>query len=109
MTHFLPKRLLPAATLIAASFFIADALAHVVVPVVAHAVAVRPVAFDVLQAEIDDCRLRSGRTHDECADEVEGKALIRQAESLAELEATQGSDRNASGRAQGATPESRLQ
>jgi hypothetical protein len=64
------------------ALFLATAVAHVVVvPPAAHA---HPAGFGVLQAEIHACMATSGRGHDDCLDEIEGKALIQRAEWLAE-------------------------
>ena len=65
-----------AATLLAASFSLFCAVPRIVAPVVA--AHVEP--FDVVEAEIQACRSRGGRSHAQCEAEVEGKALIRDAE-----------------------------
>ncbi len=67
---------------VAGVFFLVTAVAHVVVvppPATSH-----PAGFGVLQAEVHACMARSGRGHDECLDEIEGKALIQRAEWLAQ-------------------------
>ena len=65
-----------AAMLLAASFSLFSAVPRLVAPVVA--AHVEP--FDVVEAEIQACRSRGGRSHAQCEAEVEGKALIRDAE-----------------------------
>jgi hypothetical protein len=47
---------------------------------VAAAAAVRAAPFDVVEAEIQACRQRTGRDYAACEAETEGKALIREAE-----------------------------
>ena len=65
-----------AATLLVASFSLFSAVPRVVVPVVAAHAA----PFDVVEAEIQVCQSRGGRGYAQCEAEVEGKALIRDAE-----------------------------
>lgn len=88
-----PRHLLPAATLLAATFFLVSAVPHVVAPVVAPIAArsaAHPSGFDVVRAEIRLCEASGERTRDECIDEVEAKALIQHAEQLADAEARRG-------------------
>ena len=91
MTSFNARSALSAAAAVAAASFLVTAMAHVVVvpsPAPAH-----PSGFGVLQAEVHACMASSGRSHDECLDEIEGKALIQRAEWLAQIEERQGVQR----------------
>jgi hypothetical protein len=84
-----PRSALPFAAAMAGAFFLATAVAHVVV--VRAPLSPHPAGFNVLQAEIHACVAAGGRTHDECLDEIEGKALIQDAEQAAQGEERQGS------------------
>ena len=77
-----------AAAAIAGVFFLVTAMAHVVV--VPSRMPAHPTGFGVLQAEIHACMAGSARSHDDCLDEIEGKALIQRAEWLASAGARQG-------------------
>ena len=83
-----PRHLIPAAALFAATFFLVSAVPHVVAPVVAPAAHLS--SFDVVRAEIHLCETSGERSHDECIDEVEAKALIQHAEQLAQAEGRRG-------------------
>ena len=79
----LPGSLLSAATLVAASCFLAGALSSATLPATpAHRLAT-PVAA---QSEIEACERAGVRSHAACVGEAEGKALIRHAEWIAALE-----------------------
>ena len=65
-----------AATSLAASFLLLSAVPRMVVPVVA----AHGAPFDVFEAEVQACRSRGGRSDAQCDAEVEGKALVRDAE-----------------------------
>ena len=71
-----------AAAATAGVFFLVTAVAHVVV--VPARMPVHPTGFGVLQAEIHACMAGGARSHDDCLDEIEGKALIQRAERLAQ-------------------------
>ena len=86
MTRSKTSSALPAwpvmAAAVAGVFFLVTAVARVVVvpaPAPGH-----PAGFGVMLAEIRACMARSGRSHDDCLDEIEGKALIQRAEWLAQ-------------------------
>ena len=86
-----PRSALPIAASIVGAFFLATAVAHVVVvraPLPPH-----PTGFHLMLAEIHACVAAGGRTHDECLDEIEGKALIQDAEQMARSEERQGAAR----------------
>jgi hypothetical protein len=90
MNFLAPKNLLPAVALIVAMFFIVSAVPHVTPsgPAAAHRH-----GFRILMAEVRACEARGERSHDECVDEAQGKALIRRAEWMTRLEAQQGAVR----------------
>jgi len=74
--------LLPAATLVAAAFFLASALSSASLPT-------PPLAHPALEAapvEVEACERAGARSHTDCVSEAEGKALIRHAEWVAALE-----------------------
>ena len=73
------RNVLPVVTSIVATLFLATATPHDLVPVTDGAAASPP----LLRAEVQDC-MAAGRDADACLDEVEGKALIVRAESLAD-------------------------
>jgi hypothetical protein len=86
--------LLPAATLVAAAFFLAGALSSASLPRPAPA---HP-ALEVAPVEIEACERAGARSHVDCVSEAEGKALIRHAEWVAALEeSTQDGAGDASG------------
>jgi hypothetical protein len=77
--------LLPAATLVAAAFFLFGALSSASV----HApTPVRTALLDPAPVEIAACERARVRSHSDCVSEAEGKALIRHAEWVAALEET---------------------
>jgi len=81
--------LLPAATLVAAAFFLAGALSSASLPTPTPAPA--HVALEAAPVEIEACERAGERSHVDCVSEAEGKALIRHAEWVAGLEeSTQG-------------------
>lgn len=93
MTSLRTRSVLPAATIaaaIAGVFFLANAVAHVVV--VAPAASAHAAGLGAVQAEIRACMAGSGRSHDDCLDEIEGKALIQHAEWLAQNSAQPADD-----------------
>ena len=76
-----------AVTLLAASFSLFSAVPRVVAP----AVAAHLAPFDVVEAEIQTCQSDGRRDYAQCEAEVEGKALIRDAElALASPDAPSG-------------------
>ena len=73
------RNVLPVATSIVATLFLATAVPHDLVPEpVAAVVASRTLA----RAEVQRC-VADGRGADECLDEADGKALVERAERLA--------------------------
>lgn len=58
------------------------------------AAAARHANLELAQAEVRACQATTGRSWDDCLDESEGKALIRRAERIAELDARRGVVRN---------------
>ena len=92
MTSLLkPRNLLPAAALLAVTFFLVNAVPHELARFVS-ITAVHAAGFDVARAEIQACEAAGGRSHDECVEETAGKALIRGAESAAEQNAQRDPD-----------------
>jgi len=77
--------LLPAATLVAAAFFLAGALSSASLPTPASGHAA---LIEAAPVEIEACERAGARTHVDCVSEAEGKALIRHAEWVAALEET---------------------
>ena len=91
MMSFKPRSALQVLAPLAAAFFLATAVARVVVvPAPAPVLEAPQSGFGVLRAEIHAC-MASHRSHEECLDEIEGKDLIQRAEQMAQLEERQGS------------------
>ena len=83
MSVFSVRNVLPVATSIVATLFLATAVPHDLVPEpAAVAVAVAVASPSLARAEAQRC-VANGRDADACLDEADGKALIERAEWLA--------------------------
>lgn len=92
MMSFKPRSALQVLAPLAAAFFLATAVARVVVvPTPASVSEVPQAGFGVLHAEMRACMANTHRSHEECLDEIEGKDLVQRAEQMAQLEERQGS------------------
>jgi hypothetical protein len=89
MTAPVPRLAAPAFALLAAGIA-ATACAHALVTAQAAPWPAAHRGFDVEQAEARQCQRATGRSWDDCLDEVEAKALIRRAEWVAQLDARRG-------------------
>ncbi len=79
MSVFSARNVLPVVTSLVATLFLATATSHDFVPEMEVALA----SSSLLRAEAQGC-MADGRDADACLDEVEGKAMIVRAESLAD-------------------------
>ncbi len=90
MTSLLsPRNLLPAAATLAATFLLVNATPQVGAPGPA-TIVVHAASLDFTQAELGACEARIDRSHDDCVEEAQGKALIRSAERIAQLDSRSG-------------------
>ena len=83
MSAFSVRNVLPLATAVVATLFLATAVPHDLVPEPAAAVMAAP---SLARAEVRRC-VADGRDADACLDEADGKALIERAEWLARSDA----------------------